>query len=255
MISHGHGDEIQRQLVQLAELPSMQHAELILTLNLPSEAVPDVDMWPGPVQVVRNSVPQSFAANHNKAVELAKHDFVALLDPDLDWVQDPFDGLAKELNKAHVGVAAPSIGCYRAQYADHARPAPSIWHIARRILARQCDGIPPQSKTQAVPWLAGLFLAVKRETWLGLGGFDENFRMYAEDIELSLRCWLHQLQVVRTPVLAAYHRPRRDSRRNPRRAYWHVIGLLRLWRGTTWRDYHKVQRRQKRAPTYKPLLP
>ncbi len=239
IISHGHASTIAAQINWLAECESLRGSELLLTMNLADEPAPATALWPGPVQVIRNPVPNSFAANHNAAALLARGQNLALLDPDLQWSQDIFPALAAALSQDDIGLVAPAVVDESGAVCDHARPAPTPWHIIRRYVLRHNDGLPVGATPQAVPWLAGLFLACRREHWGRIGGFDENYRLYAEDVELSLRCWLRGLQVVRLPDVAACHPARRDSRRNLQRMIWHLLGLARLWRGSTWRNYSR----------------
>ncbi|MEZ5117561.1 MAG: glycosyltransferase family 2 protein [Candidatus Nanopelagicales bacterium] len=53
---------------------------------------------------------------------------------------------------------------------------------------------------------SGAFLALRKETWDLLGGFDEALFAYLEDAELSMRCWLAGLRVRYEPTAVAYHR-------------------------------------------------
>lgn len=239
IISHGHAATVAPQVSWLAQCDSLRGSELILTMNQTDEAAPETGSWPGPVRVIRNTVPNSFAANHNAAASVAQGRNLAFLDPDLQWSQDVFPLLAATLERDDVGLVAPAVVDETGALCDHARPAPTPWHIIRRYVLRHNDGLHLGGELQAVPWLAGLFLTCRREHWGRIGGFDESYRLYAEDVELSLRCWLKGLRVLRVPEMAACHPARRESRKNFRRMTWHLRGLLRLWCGVTWRNYSR----------------
>lgn len=237
IVSHGHGQAISKQLRSLSLLPSVANAELIITLNLPGEYPPDVSMWPGSVRWVRNREVQSYGRNHNQALADAKHDYFAILDPDLEWERDPFPSLQALLDEPDVALVAPCVKDEQGNLADHARPAPTPWSVVRRRLFGGDDGLPAKQFPHAVPWLAGLFLATSRVQWTALRGFDQTYRLYAEDVELGLRCWGTGRRVIRHPLVAVTHFARRESKSNLLRLVWHMAGLMRLWRSTTWHTY------------------
>jgi GT2 family glycosyltransferase len=53
--------------------------------------------------------------------------------------------------------------------------------------------------------LTGAFFATRRDTWELLGGFDETYFAYHEDVELSLRAWQRGLAVRYIPAAVALH--------------------------------------------------
>ena len=53
---------------------------------------------------------------------------------------------------------------------------------------------------------SGAAMAVRREVWDAMGGFDEHYFAYYEDADLSLRCWQHGLTVRYVPSAVANHR-------------------------------------------------
>ncbi|MBV8981456.1 MAG: glycosyltransferase family 2 protein [Acidimicrobiia bacterium] len=53
---------------------------------------------------------------------------------------------------------------------------------------------------------SGTALAITRELWKSLGGFDPRYFAYHEDTELSLRCWQRGLRVVYVPDAIVLHR-------------------------------------------------
>jgi GT2 family glycosyltransferase len=52
---------------------------------------------------------------------------------------------------------------------------------------------------------SGALCAITRDTWQRLGGFDERYFAYHEDVDLSLRCWQLGLRVRFEPRAVAHH--------------------------------------------------
>jgi GT2 family glycosyltransferase len=53
--------------------------------------------------------------------------------------------------------------------------------------------------------ISGACFAVRRELWQRLGGFDDEYFAYHEDVDLSLRCWLSGRTVRYVPAAVAFH--------------------------------------------------
>ncbi len=68
------------------------------------------------------------------------------------------------------------------------RPDGATW-FAGAVVDRT-DGVPGRRPNAdvAIPWVTGACLAMSVETWRSLGGFDDKYFMYWEDIDLSYRC-------------------------------------------------------------------
>jgi GT2 family glycosyltransferase len=58
---------------------------------------------------------------------------------------------------------------------------------------------------QEVAFASGAALVVRRSAWDALGGFDERYFMYCEDLDLSLRLWLAGWQVGIAPAARVEH--------------------------------------------------
>ena len=57
----------------------------------------------------------------------------------------------------------------------------------------------------SVPWLLGAALAIRREPFLGLGGFDEAFFLYSEEVDLCYRVTQAGWEVHFTPNATVVH--------------------------------------------------
>jgi len=229
VVSHGHGALVQSLLEDLARLSEHTVARVVLTLNLPEpEPVSGVHGgWPFALEVRRNAVPAGFAVNHNRALENAGESFVGILNPDvrLDG-RDPFADLVAQASRPGVGCVYPiqvdAHGCL--QDSERALPTPAA--LCHRSIRGQQD--------TKVDWVNAACLVLPRSVWQALGGFDEKYFMYCEDVDLCLRLRLAGWSLVRGPV-PVVHAGQRNSRRQWRHLRWHVVSLLRLWRSPVYR--------------------
>ena len=69
----------------------------------------------------------------------------------------------------------------------------------------------------------------RSETFRALGGFDERYFLYYEDVDLCRRAARRGLAVVYDPGVELIHDARRASRRNPRLALHHARSIARYF--------------------------
>ncbi|QEA13249.1 glycosyltransferase [Comamonas flocculans] len=228
VVSHGHTAAVRALLGDLARHCAHSVARVVLTLNLPDEpepVAPDV-AWPFALQLRRNTRPRGFGANHNRALADVAEPFVCVLNPDVRLAADPFAPLCALAAGQGVGAAYPRQldGQGRVQDSERALPTPlALWR--RRVLGRS---------EARVDWVNAACLVLPAAVWRRLGGFDERYHMYCEDVDLCLRLRLAGLRLVRAPV-AVLHAGERASHRSAAHLAWHVRSLLRLWRSPVYR--------------------
>ncbi len=148
----------------------------------------------------------------NRAAELATGDYLLLLNPDTVLHDD--GGLARLLAFAR---SHPEHGLFggRTLWPDGTLcpgsvwGAPSLWSHAcfalalssafkgSRVFDPDSLGGWRRDSVRRVGVVTGCLLLVTREDWDALGGFDERFFMYGEDVDLSLRA----ARAGRPPVL------------------------------------------------------
>lgn len=242
VVSHGHLPEVRRLLLELRRTMDVAHTEVLVTLNQPE---PEVDLetcWPGRLRVIRNARPAGFAANHNAAIQAALGTHVAMLDPDLHVHGDPFPALKRALADPRVGLVSTRVLDPDGTVADHARPLPTPARLLRRhALSEPLTYDAMLAEPIDVDWLAGLFIATRRETFIELGGFDAGYRMYCEDVDLCLRARNAGLSVRVIPGPWVTHPARRQTLRRPQHFLWHVGSLLRLWRSPAYRQFQSLR--------------
>ena len=238
MVSHGHVDRIRQLLGDFRSWLDPERYELLLTLNIPEPVDDLVSIWPGRIRFIRNERPQGFGTNHNAAWRQASATRLAAIDPDLRLHGDPFPALAEALTDPHRGIVSTRVLDEHGNAADHARSAPTLARLLKRYTGRDEPSYPKTLlQPYEVDWLAGLFLAMSKEHFERLGGFDESFHMYCEDVDLCLRSWNAGMSVSVVPSAFVTHPARRHTLGNRGHFQWHVRSLLQLWTRTSYRSF------------------
>ena len=229
VVSHGQGELIDRLLCDLLALPAGTVARLVVTVNLASDAWEPLPAASAlAVTVLRNQAPQGFAANHNQAFAHCDTPYFAVLNPDIRLDADPFPALVRQLQEqpdfAFVApVQTDSVG----QRQAFARRLPTPWSVVlRRLLPthwqRGLGDQPPQ-------WVSGAFMLWRADTFGALGGFDERYRLYCEDVDICLRLQLRGKRFAVVGTARVVHDARRSSAASAGYLWLHVQSLCRLW--------------------------
>ena len=234
VISHGHAQLIASLLSDVAAHVRTP-IEVILTLNLPERLPFEPARFDFPLRIVENAVPKGFAANQNAAFHLSRGGFFCVLNPDIRIERDPFPELLKCLRNRSVGVAAPLIRNPEGSIEDSARRFPTPASILRKALLRGTE-VDYQITDETIypDWVAGMFMVFPREVFAALGGFDERYFLYYEDVNLCARLTLAGKRVALCPSALAVHDARRQSLRSLRYMLWHLSSMMRyfvFWAG------------------------
>lgn len=240
VVSHGHGTLAHTLLADLARFCAGSVERVVLTLNLPEpEPAMPVKGWPFILQVRHNAVPLGFGANHNRALAGASEPFVCILNPDVEMSgSDPFAALVKTAALLRTGCAYPvQLNAHGvSQDSERELPTPgALWR--RRFLGR---------REVRVDWVNAACLVLPQPTWQALGGFDEAYFMYCEDVDLCLRLRLAGLELVQAPAQIV-HAGQRASHRRWSHLLWHVRSLLRLWRSPAYRQARQLLRAESKG--------
>jgi N-acetylglucosaminyl-diphospho-decaprenol L-rhamnosyltransferase len=236
VVSHGHRDYVEDLLRQMAKHCAASVAKVIITWDRtdePRAASRLLADMPFPVETVVNPRSQGFAENHNAAFTHCDSRYFAVVNPDVGLVQDPFPALAAALDLAGCGLAYPRQKDEAGHFQDYERPLPGPVELFRRRLTGQQA---PESPRR--DWVSGAFMALRPEAFKAVGGFDERFRLYCEDVDLCLRLQLDgwKLEQADCEVL---HYAQRASHRSLQHTSWHVRSLFRLWLSDSYRAYQR----------------
>lgn len=203
--------------------------EVILTLNIPETLAFDPASFPMATTIIRNPAPKGFGANHNAAFGSARQGVFCVMNPDIRIAEDPFPVLLDELAKEGVGAVAPKIVDPSGSMEDSARRFPTPWFLARKAFGRVSFLDYTVAESPISPeWIAGMFMVFRPEVFRDLGGFDEKYFLYYEDVDLCWRLRKRGFDIRLVPAACATHDARRQSRRSVRHMRWHLSSMLRF---------------------------
>jgi hypothetical protein len=195
------------------------------------------------VPVLQNERPAGYAANANRGIAETKAPFVVVSNPDTEAAPDAV-AVLRDFAEGHprAGILGPELRHPDGTLNPSRRRFPTVGGtIVRRTPLRRVLGgtqtahygldEQPSEPVQA-DWLLGAFLLLRREMLDELGGFDEGFRLYGEDIDLAYRAkkagwerwYVPQAKVVHT------HQAVTDRQWLTRRTWWHWRGIARFVR-------------------------
>jgi len=222
IVSHGHGQMVARLVDDLLGCPEV--SRIGITQNIPEEIVYPTDPR---LQVRGNNAPRGYGANHNTALADATTPFVCVLNPDIRLQGNPFPALLRCFDDQSVALSAPKIVSPDGVTEDSARRFPTVFSLAAKAFAKD-DGTYSDTTDMLNPdWLAGMFLLMRREAFAKLGGFDEGFYLYYEDVDLCWRLRRAGYRIVQDLTAVVTHDARRESRRSLRFAKWHLASMTR----------------------------
>jgi len=229
VVSHLHGTLVQPLLEDLARCDT-RAMHVVLTLNA-AETLPfEPGAFPFRLEVVRNASPRGFGANHNAAFARASAEHFAVLNPDLRLPHDPFRTLLPALEDQTVGAVAPRIVDPTGAPEDHARAFPTPFTIIAKLFGSrprvQGDS---SGKPFRADWIAGMFMLFRGDAFAAVGGFDESYFLYYEDVDLCARLAGRGMRVEVHPAATAVHDARRASHGNALYMLWHLKSMARFF--------------------------
>jgi N-acetylglucosaminyl-diphospho-decaprenol L-rhamnosyltransferase len=239
VVSHGHRDFVLGLIKQIATSPVNQLIKLIITVNAPA-----LDNFDEPnlqlnsladIVFLKNDLPKGFGYNHNQAFHHCRTRFFCVVNPDIELIREPFTDLMDALTVSNTGLVYPLQINEQNITLDFERMLVSPMSIIKRHLLRQRYTL---KDNKPVHWVSGSFLMFKSSVFKELGGFDECYFMYCEDVDICLRLQLAGYKLARADATVIHH-TQRQTLKNPKHLAWHLRSLLRLWNSAAYKEYKR----------------
>jgi len=168
-------------------------AEIIVVDNLsPDDSCEMVKTQFPKVILIENTVNYGFSKGNNIGVAQAKGDYVCILNPDTVVAEDTFKKvLAFAENTPDMGIVGCKLIDGTGQFLPESkRNIPTPWVSLQKIFGHSKPYYATnlsENETGKVNVLVGAFMLLKRQVYNDINGFDEDFFMYGEDMDISYR--------------------------------------------------------------------
>jgi N-acetylglucosaminyl-diphospho-decaprenol L-rhamnosyltransferase len=200
---------------------------------------------PGKTRLLANERTLGFGANINRGVAATSAPYVIVSNADIEVTPGAVATL-EAFAEAHprCGIAAPQLRYPDGRWQPSRRSFPTVrGTIVRRTPLRRL--LKPEQRQRrhyllderpAEPvesdWLLGAFLLLRRQMLEELGGADEGYRLYGDDIDVAYRArqagW--ERWYVPDAVVIHHHQAVTDRRFFTRRTLWHWRSIGRFVR-------------------------
>lgn len=159
------------------------------------------------VKVLETGENLGFAKGINYSVKKASGDFLLFLNPDAVFKSGKIEDLISVFDDSSVGVAGGKLLSFEGKTEKSAGKFFNFWEALAIILGLdEALGVrfSPDS-TRAVDFVSGGAMTVRRLAFEKVGGFDENFFMYLEDMDLCYRMKKAGYKTIFTPGIVITH--------------------------------------------------
>lgn len=234
IISHGHRNHIRELLLDLAAL-NREDFDVTLTLNFPEDLPLDLNSLPYQIRLICNPELKGFAANHNAAFMYSHGEHFVILNPDIRVLEDPFLSISTYMRNSPNTICAPLIVNQYGELEDSARLIPTPFFLVKKLICKvfklrlKPDFIPQNDQAFFPDWVAGMFVVVPHETYKQLGGLNENYHMYYEDVDFCVRAQLAGQTIAVVKNTKVIHEAQRDSHRKIQHFIWHLQSILKFF--------------------------
>ena len=230
VVSHRQATLVHSLLNDIAKHCLASSPQVILTINVPEPLPFSASDFPFQLTLIQNPVSRGFGANHNQACRRASGDIFCVVNPDIRLNSDPFPPLRDALKDPKTGAVAPKVLRPDGSSEIHARAFPSATTILRKALfGIRSDYIEVGEGACTVDWVAGMFMVFRTRLFRLIGGFDERYFLYYEDVDLCGRLRRAGYETRVEPMGSVVHDARHSSHRNPRYFLWHIRSMARYF--------------------------
>lgn len=238
VVSHQH----QHVIINLESLKNLVNHKDVTIVCLDNIATPKLREYCNKygITYLTNKQTKGFAENNNRVFAFCRDtlgmkndDAFMLLNPDVMIDYPCIEILTKQLQRLPNSIHAPNLFLDKEYlvHDDNIRKYPRFWNFVRTYLFndrstmidRHKEDIPSGDKI----WASGAAMMMTATLYEQLGGLDEQYYLYCEDIDLCMRAKRNGYLVHYTHEAKAIHFRQRDSKRFlTRYFFWHVESVF-----------------------------
>lgn len=163
------------------------------------------------ITLIESETNLGFAGGNNLAARHAKGDYLLLLNNDTILLNNITSALELMDNDDSIGILGARMLGRHGEYRYSAGYFPEPWRLFRlSALYRKDNGFknglfPKDNHKRRVDWVEGSFLLTPASLWRDMGGLDESYFMYVEDIDYAKKVVASGKNVIFFPGISYVH--------------------------------------------------
>ncbi len=193
--------------------------EIVVVDNASSDGSPEMVRTEFPrVRLIANAENRGFTAANNQGLATSQGRYLLLLNPDTEVMGDALATMLRYM-EAHptAGALGPKLLYPDGSQQSSRRRFPTLatalvestvvqeWWPDNRILRRYYMADTPDDAIQPADWVVGACLLVRREAYEQVGGLDEGYFMYSEELDWCRRYKSAGWEIVYLPTATVIH--------------------------------------------------
>jgi GT2 family glycosyltransferase len=202
LVSVNQRHDLERLLPSLVAAAERVHSEILLVDNRSTDGTgPWVERSYPSIDLIYNPVKSGYGANHNLNLARARGRYFVIMNSDMTVSPEVFTTLRDYMEACpDVGIVAPKILNPDGTPQGLIKQYPSVMDLfvrrfmrgplqrccSRRIERYEMRDVGYDRECE-VPFLSGAFMFCRTDVLKGLGGFDEQYFLYFEDVDLCRR--------------------------------------------------------------------
>jgi GT2 family glycosyltransferase len=201
---------LERCLFSISEnLPSGVETEILLVNNEEASLEEIARKMKDRIDLKTHEIGKNvgFGKAHNAGFGVSRSDVILFLNPDTRILPGALQALLDVFEDQRVGITGPllvdSAGDIQPDCFGTRRTPLST--IGRKIFSQKKYSYRADDKVFETDWVSGGAMMVRRSVFEKIGGFDENFFMYFEDVDLCLRAKNKGVSIAVNPKARIFH--------------------------------------------------
>jgi N-acetylglucosaminyl-diphospho-decaprenol L-rhamnosyltransferase len=177
------------------------------------------------VRLIASQENLGYAGGNNLGVKECRGRYLLILNPDTEIVGNALQQMVAYLEEhPAVGAVGPQLLNSDGSVQSSRRRFPGLatalfkdspfswrWFPDNRFVRAHTMADRPDGEIQAVDWLVGAAIMIRREVWQTVGPFDERFFMYSDEVDWCHRCRDQGGEIHYLPTAQIMHHHRGSS--------------------------------------------
>ena len=182
---------------------------------------------------IKNEKNVGFGKAHNIGFEnlSSVSKFHLVLNPDVEFNGNDIKDMILWMDKnKDVALAVPKVYYPDGSFQHTIRDVPTPYTLIKRKLGIKDDEWDENSLNciTEIPFAHGCFFLFRSDVYKKIGGFDERFFMYMDDLDIFIRAKKYGKTVI-NPNYKIYHTHRKGSSKSFKHIFWHIVSAIKYF--------------------------